>query len=188
MADWRGLGRGREHRGSFDRQAESTTSARLPWQSGESAFGQGRQERQALNMPFVDFGPVVRVDCGAPSGEAGLTPLAHSCAPEPGDWMTPKEFETMPLIGSGDGLLLPQPGDPFAPAERLDQVDWPAWPGPPKPETPDENGEREAAMRRLQDDMGFSYRQVQEAFKRCSTVEAMVDWILSPERDWNKGG
>lgn len=44
--------------------------------------------------------------------------------------------------------------------------------------------EREAEVRQVQD-LGFSLHQATEAFKRCSTVESAVDWILSPEREWN---
>eukprot|EP00971_Amphidinium_carterae_P019418 382204-Amphidinium_carterae.2 len=41
------------------------------------------------------------------------------------------------------------------------------------------------AILQLQAEMGFSKFQVEEAFKRCSTVEGAVEWILSPEREWN---
>jgi len=44
--------------------------------------------------------------------------------------------------------------------------------------------EMERQMRSLEEGMGFSRFQTTEAFKRCSTVEAAVDWILSPERSW----
>lgn len=47
--------------------------------------------------------------------------------------------------------------------------------------------QREADCRRLQNEMGFSELQVVEAFKRCSSCEAAIDWILSPEREWNAG-
>jgi len=46
------------------------------------------------------------------------------------------------------------------------------------------NPDQEALMVQLQHDMGFSRTQVVEAFKRCSTAEAAIEWILSPERDW----
>lgn len=46
--------------------------------------------------------------------------------------------------------------------------------------------EREADILRLQGELGFSRYQATEAFKRCSTAGAAVDWILSPEREWNQ--
>eukprot|EP00928_Gymnodinium_smaydae_P024745 TRINITY_DN1993_c0_g2_i1.p1 TRINITY_DN1993_c0_g2~~TRINITY_DN1993_c0_g2_i1.p1 ORF type:complete len:463 (+),score=109.58 TRINITY_DN1993_c0_g2_i1:2-1390(+) len=48
------------------------------------------------------------------------------------------------------------------------------------------SGEKESDIQRLVDEMGFSRYQVVEAFKRCSTAEAAVDWIFSPEREWNQ--
>jgi len=44
---------------------------------------------------------------------------------------------------------------------------------------------RAADAHRLQVELGFSAYQVAEAFRRCSTSEGAVDWILSPEREWN---
>jgi hypothetical protein len=46
--------------------------------------------------------------------------------------------------------------------------------------------EQKAAMKQLSDELGFSTEQIQEAFKRCSTAEGAIDWILSPEREWNQ--
>jgi len=43
----------------------------------------------------------------------------------------------------------------------------------------------ERQIRSLEEGMGFSRLQTSEALKRCSTVEAAVDWILSPDRNWN---
>lgn len=56
------------------------------------------------------------------------------------------------------------------------------WPPPPS-SSQVISAEREADMKRLQEELGFSRMQVLEAFKRCSTAEAAVDWILSHE--WN---
>lgn len=44
--------------------------------------------------------------------------------------------------------------------------------------------EQEAMMQILQDEMHFTRYQVVEAFKRCSTAEAAIDWILEPGREW----
>lgn len=54
------------------------------------------------------------------------------------------------------------------------------------PGTSKDDAEREALLQQLQDEMGFSRYQVTEAFKRCSTAEAAIDWILSPEREWDE--
>eukprot|EP00929_Paragymnodinium_shiwhaense_P115032 TRINITY_DN83627_c0_g1_i1.p1 TRINITY_DN83627_c0_g1~~TRINITY_DN83627_c0_g1_i1.p1 ORF type:complete len:746 (-),score=158.28 TRINITY_DN83627_c0_g1_i1:95-2332(-) len=41
-------------------------------------------------------------------------------------------------------------------------------------------------IRSLQEDMGFSAYQALEAFKRCSTLAAAVEWIIEPDREWNR--
>lgn len=40
-------------------------------------------------------------------------------------------------------------------------------------------------LERLQHEMGFSRHQIEEALRRCSTLESIVDWIVSEEREWN---
>lgn len=76
-------------------------------------------------------------------------------------------------------------GPPPSAAEHHDSDFELVWLGPQK--TPgNDQGVDPTISRRLQVELGFSAHQVAEAFKRCSTTEAAVDWILSPEREWNR--
>eukprot|EP00927_Polykrikos_kofoidii_P000229 TRINITY_DN10095_c0_g1_i2.p1 TRINITY_DN10095_c0_g1~~TRINITY_DN10095_c0_g1_i2.p1 ORF type:complete len:187 (-),score=55.31 TRINITY_DN10095_c0_g1_i2:48-608(-) len=49
-----------------------------------------------------------------------------------------------------------------------------------------EAADRESDILRIQEELGFGRYQALEAFKRCSTVESAVDWILDPAREWNQ--
>jgi len=51
--------------------------------------------------------------------------------------------------------------------------------------TPAPPSEERLAEMQSVEELGFSRQQVAEAFRRCSTAAASVDWILSPEREWN---
>lgn len=76
-------------------------------------------------------------------------------------------------------------GPPPSAGEHHDSDFELVWLGPQKTQG-DEHGDSPAISLRLQVELGFSAHQVAEAFKRCSTTEAVIDWILSSEREWNQ--
>lgn len=101
----------------------------------------------------------------------------------PEEWIDPRQhmaqLNAQPtLTGSeADVWIDPRPGPPELEVNAQQPAQQPAQVG-----FQGEASEREATMRRLQQELGFSEQQVIEAFKRCSTAEAAVDWILSS--DW----
>jgi hypothetical protein len=150
----------------------------------------------SMDDEYVDESPTSILDCGAPPQEqppvsrgaaadawSNLRPEAAASAKEAGKpFLLPFSAPT----GAGHVAPMPQqlPG-------TSDPSGWPvaadgaAASGSRVPSTKDHDQEREALFQQLQDEMGFSRYQVTEAFKRCSTAEAAIDWILSPEREWD---
>jgi hypothetical protein len=137
----------------------------------------------------VDDGPSV-VDCGA-SGEF----VGSDTPPR----VSPPRERIDPRLDPGQGgkpFLLPvrpdaEAGRPHWPQQPLGAGDvggqQTEMPTPPRmPGTNAEEPEvQESMLQQLQDEMGFSRYQVTEAFKRCSTAEAAIDWILDPAREWD---
>jgi len=183
---------------SYPPQARASVdcSGALP-ASALAADGSGRAASDAQPV-MVDCGPVALVDCGP---NAGVAPEAGMPTPrtQADIWIDPR-----PCPGSLDhtGVWLETPNIPspsagnFPPTGYLSKptkssaVVLPSMP-PSSPEGArtakrEVSEEQKAAMKQLSDELGFSDEQIQEAFKRCSTAEGAIDWILSPEREWNQ--
>jgi hypothetical protein len=133
---------------------------------------------------LVDERPTCVVDCGAPEEQPPMTTpgVASDRWNEPPrgaggkPFLLPFAFPLGPSGGTGGNIFPQQPlgVTELAGASASDGV----------AAATSKEPEQEEMYQRLQDEMGFSRYQVTEAFKRCSTAEAAIDWILSPEREW----
>lgn len=99
-------------------------------------------------------------------------------------WIDPRPRAVAAGVSGSDGSLLQ--------GALYKEGTWPPvgpleaeWPPEERAASKQVSEEQRAAMARLQLEMGFSEVQVAEAFKRCSTTEGAIDWILSAEREWN---
>lgn len=143
--------------------------------------------------PVVPSGlePRSQIHAAMPARGGGVV---HPAAPstgargvEPDVWIDPRpvvsqDMQTRMQPSDDTGLFVAAPPDRVL--EPLDGIDH------PQTQAHEEDAERKKlladpnkveAMRQLQEEMGFSEMQVIEAFKRCSTAEAAVDWIVSHE-------
>mmetsp|Transcript_43727 Transcript_43727/g.103268 ORF Transcript_43727/g.103268 Transcript_43727/m.103268 type:complete len:538 (+) Transcript_43727:120-1733(+) len=139
-------------------QQRSVVAAPIDWESSKGA---------AVSLRQDSCSPVAKVDCGGPDDIDVLLPangrlnMSSGVAPKPLVHRQPAlpsfhQAAQYPLRSSGEATGSEGPFTPQAQAKL-----------------------------RLQQEMGFTKHQVDEAFKRCSTAEGAIDWILSPERDWS---
>merc|ERR1712113_264425 len=107
---------------------------------------------------MVDDTPTVVVDCGAPEAYMDV---------------------------DGVSMAISQPAEGFTPGEQPDVWIDPRPEASAVPMSTRASLMQETDIERLQADMGFSQHQILEALKRCSTVEGVIEWILSEDREWN---
>jgi len=150
---------------------------------------------------MVDCGPAALVDCGPPEADIwiGSRPSPASLD-HTGVWLEPRPnapsaggfpptgYLSKPVKSTARLQLSPRIGGP-ADSARGPPSQAALPPATSEVERPTKvkvSEEQKAAMKQLSDELGFSNEQIQEAFKRCSTAEGAIDWILSPEREWNQ--
>mmetsp|Transcript_18417 Transcript_18417/g.36119 ORF Transcript_18417/g.36119 Transcript_18417/m.36119 type:complete len:582 (+) Transcript_18417:75-1820(+) len=165
----------------------ATECGRAVAASALAGDGSGRAVADAQPV-MVDCSPVACVDCGPPEADIWIDPR-----PCPGVTLEPR-----PNVPSSAAGNFPPTGYLSVPAKstaRLpDSARWspsqvvarPATSEMARPAKHEASEEQKAAMKHLSDELGFSTEQIKEAFKRCSTAEGAIDWILSPEREWNQ--
>lgn len=154
--------------------------------------GSGRAVSDAQPV-MVDCGPVACVDCGPPEADIWIDPRPPGSRDHTGVWLEPRP--TVPSTAAGSFPPTGYLTKPAKSAARLPDsarrppsqaLEPPATSQMEQPAKREVSEEQKAAMKQLSDELGFSTEQIQEAFKRCSTAEGAIDWILSPEREWNQ--